>query len=158
FHCSCQPSHPERIDSMLKNIFTLTIDGYGSGETDFGTRLANASSDVQIDFENFILGSLIAVLSSTDQTAVLEVAGHSDRVDTEGLSREERRLQELQASIDRTNSAADTIFAMLAAAFGPGFPSDWAKLDQVAVAPIACGGAVLLFSSGSLSDAERRAN
>lgn len=143
---------------MLKNVFSMTIDGYGSGETDFGSRIANVSDDVRFDFDNFILGSLIAILSSSDQTGVLEVAGHSDRVDTDGLSREQRRVQELQASIDRTNSGCDTIFAMLAAAFGPDFPSDWAKLDQVAVAPVACGGAALLFSGGSLSDAERRAN
>ncbi len=143
---------------MLKNIFSMTIDGYGSGETDFGTRLANVSASVRFDFDTFILGSLIAVLSSADQTAVLEVAGHSDRVDTDGLSREQRRVQELQASIDRTNSAVDTIFALLATHFGFGFPSDWAKLEQVAVAPVASGGAALLFSGGSLSDAERRAN
>ena len=143
---------------MLKVVSTMTIDGYGSGETDFLTRLASVPDSVREEFDNLIFFRLVEVLNTADQTAVLSMEGHSDRVDSGGLSREELRIQELTASVNRVNSAGDGIFQLLNNWFGPGFPPDWADLSQVAVGFVACGGASLLHSTPSLSDAQRRAN
>lgn len=143
---------------MFKIVSTMVIDGYGSGETDFRTQLDRVPESVRDEFNNLIFFRLIEVWNTADQTAVLSLEGHSDRVDTAGLSREERRIEELTASVNRVNSAGDGIFQMLAEWFGPGFPADWADLSQIAVGFAASGGAALLHSDANLSDAQRRAN
>jgi len=143
---------------VFKIISTVVIDGYGSGETDFLTQLDRVPDSVREEFNNLIFTRLVEVWSTNDQTAVLSMEGHSDRVDTDGLSREQRRIEELTASVNRVNSAGDGIFQLLANWFGPGFPADWADLSQVAVGFVASGGAALLHSDPSLSDAQRRAN
>jgi hypothetical protein len=143
---------------VFKIVSTVIIDGYGSGETDFLTQLDRVPDSVRDEFNNLIFFRLIEVWNTNDQTAVLSMEGHSDRVDTDGLSREQRRLEELSASVNRVNSAGDGIFQLLANHFGPGFPADWADLSQIGVGFAASGGAVLLHSSPSLSDAQRRAN
>jgi hypothetical protein len=143
---------------VFKIVSTVVIDGYGSGETDFLAQLDRVPDSVREEFNNLIFFRLVEVLNTTDQTAVLSMEGHSDRVDTEGLSREERRIQELTASVNRVNSAGDGIFQLLANHFGPGFPADWADLSQVVAGFAASGGAALLHSTPGLSDAQRRAN
>lgn len=144
--------------SVFKIVSTVVIDGYGSGETDFLTQLDRVPDSVREAFNNLIFFRLVEVWSTNDQTAVLSMEGHSDRVDTEGLSREQRRIEELTASVNRVNSAGDSIFRLLANWFGPSFPADWADLSQVAVEFVASGGAALLHADPGLSDAQRRAN
>ena len=113
---------------------------------------------VRDEFNNLIFFRLVEVWNTNDQTAMLSLEGHSDRVDTDGLSREERRIEELSASINRVNSAGDGIFQLLANWFGPGFPADWADLGQIGVGFAASGGAALIYSDPALSDAQQHAN
>jgi hypothetical protein len=143
---------------MQKNVSSMVVDGYGQNETDFLARLNQSPSKVQSDFKTLIIDPILAVLASSDQTAVLALEGHADRVDTPGLSREQTRTQELQASIDRANSASDGIFQTLASNSSEDFPSDWADLMQVGIVLSACGGAVLINSGVSLSEPERQQN
>jgi len=145
---------------MLKNVSEFILDGYGSGETDFLTRVSQSSQQVQDDLNLFIIDPLLAVLASTDQTAVLEIQGHSDRVDTEGLSREERRVQELQASADRANSADVGVFQIVAfnVPDPKTFPGDWADLNQVVIMRRVAGGAFLINSSAALTEEQRKQN
>jgi hypothetical protein len=102
---------------MQKIITQTIVAGYEAGETDFLFRLGQSDPQVQLDFENEIIQSLVAVLNSADQTAVLTITGHSDRVDTEGLSREQRRQQELGASSDRAESANEGVRNILHSRF-----------------------------------------
>jgi hypothetical protein len=145
---------------VLKNVGEITIDGYASGETDFATRLSNSPPEVQDEFNLTVVSPLLAVLASSDQTAVLIIQGHSDRVDTPGLSREQCRLQELQASIDRANSATHGVFQIIASKVPDpqSFPTDWADLNQVVVSPKAAGAAMLVNSDASLSEEQRKRN
>ena len=143
---------------MVKNVSSFVLDGYGSGETDFAGRLQTSSQQAQDDFALSIRDPIVAVLSSTDQTAVLCAVGHSDRVDTEGTSREQRRAQELQASIDRVNSAVDGIYQLVAAQIAAEIPTDWGEVTNVGVKPVAAGAAVLVESADALSEEQRLRN
>jgi hypothetical protein len=143
---------------VLKNVSSFVLDGYGSGETDFVDRLRTSGQQVQDDFALSIRDPIVAVLSSTDQTAVLRAIGHSDRVDKEGTSREQRRAQELQASIDRVNSALDGIYQLVAAQIGAEIPTDWGEVTNIGVTPVAAGAAVLVESADALSEEQRQRN
>jgi hypothetical protein len=77
---------------MIKTNSLAILDGYGSGETNFMAQLGTSDAQVQV-FDSFIFVPILAVLNSPDQSAVLAIIGHSDRVDTEGLTREQRRRQ-----------------------------------------------------------------
>jgi hypothetical protein len=79
--------------SMVRTVSALTVDGYGSGEVRFLTRLNNSDPQVQQDFENLFIQPILRVIPSDTITAVLVVEGHADRVDTAGLTREQRRQQ-----------------------------------------------------------------
>jgi hypothetical protein len=145
---------------MIKDIGEITIDGYGSGETDFVTRLSLSPFEIQDQFEATITSRLISVLGSSDQAAVLVIQGHSDRVDTQGLSREQRRVQELQASADRAQSADAGVFQIISIRIPDpqSFPQDWANVNQVAVMRRVAGAAMLVNSDESLSEDQRKQN
>ena len=145
---------------MLKNVGEITIDGYASGETDFPTRLSESPGEVQNEFNLTVISPLLAVLASSDQTAVLIIQGHSDRVDTPGLSREACRLQELQASADRAKSADDGVFKIIASKVPDpqSFPADWADVSQVVVSTKVTGAALLVNSDTSLTEQQRKQN
>ena len=81
---------------MQKDKHEFTVDGYGSGETDFLVRLSQDGIMQQLVIDT-IIDPIVAVLASGDDGAVLTVAGHSDRVDTAGLSHIDRLAQEADA-------------------------------------------------------------
>jgi flagellar motor protein MotB len=143
---------------MQKVITQMIVAGYGAGETNFLFRLGQSDPQVQLDFENEIIQPLVAVLNSADQTAVLTITGHSDRVDTEGLSREQRRQQELDASSDRAKSADYGVKNILHSRFQGMLPVDLDDIDLLAIVFRAAGAAVLWEKGSSLSAAQRRQN
>jgi hypothetical protein len=136
----------------------IFIDGYGSGETDFLTRLSQSSQEVKDDFERKIIQPILAVLASTDQTAVLSILGASDRVDTQGTSREQRRLQELRASYDRAKSAEDAVFQIVSSRVQGPFPNNFADVMQVGIQASGLGAAQLVEFSDWLSEEQRKRN
>jgi hypothetical protein len=156
--CRAQKARRSEESVMIKEITVFTIDGYGSGETDFAARLAQSGPQVQLDFQTSIIDPLLMVLSSPDQSAVLTITGHSDRVDTAGLTREQRRLQEFSASTDRADSAAEGIEQIIHDRLLGFVPDDFDELQQVAIFPRAAGAAVLRESAEALSDVQRRRN
>jgi hypothetical protein len=143
---------------MIKTITQTIIDGYGSGETDFLTRFGQSDVQVQIDIETNILNPILAVLNSPDQSAVLTVTGHSDRVDTEGLTREQRRQQEFAASGERANNAAEGVKQIIRDNFLGVVPANLDELQQLAILVRAAGAAVLSESAEGLSEEQRRRN
>lgn len=143
---------------MIKTITEAILDGYGSGETDFLVQFQK--SDVQMlgDFETNILNPILGVLNSLDQSAVLTVTGHSDRVDTGGLTREQRRQQEFTASETRANNAAEGVRQLIRDSFSGRVPADFDELAQLAILVRAAGAAVLKESAEALSEEQRKRN
>jgi methyl coenzyme M reductase gamma subunit len=143
---------------MIKTITQMSIDGYGAGETDFATRFSLSDPQVQLDFETEIIQPILAVLSSSDQTAVLTINGHSDRVDTEGLTREQRRQQEFEASQARSTSADEGVKEIIRSRFLGFVPADLDELQQIAILPRPAGAAVLREGSELLTEEQRKRN
>lgn len=143
---------------MQKIITQMIVADYGAGETNFLTRLGQADAQVQLDFENEIIQPIVAVLSSADETAVLTITGHSDRVDTEGLTREQRRQQELDASTARAQSADEGVRTILHSRFPGMLPIDLDEIQSLAIVFRSSGAAVLAESSDFLSEVQRRQN
>lgn len=143
---------------MQKIITHMIVDGYEAGETAFLFRLGQSNPQVQLDFENEIILPLVAVLSSADQTAVLTITGCSDRVDTEGLSREQRRQQELDASRARAESAEDGVRTILESRFPGMLPIDLGEIQSLGIIQAPVGTAYLVENSASLSAEQRRRN
>ena len=81
-------------------------------------------------------------------------------MDTEGLSRENRRLQELQANADQAKSASAGVFQIVASEVPnpEAFPADWADVSQVAMLTRVAGAALLFNSSAALTEAQRKEN
>lgn len=143
---------------MIRSITECIFDGYGSGQTDFLVRLNQADPALAVDFEISIITPLLEVLANPDQTGVLTITGHSDRVDTPGLTREQRREQELQASADRSDSAEAGIKQILASRMAGPAPADWDDVQQLAFLSRVAGAAVLKEGGASLSEQQRRRN
>ena len=143
---------------MIKTISEAVIDGYGSGETDFLVRFGQSEVEVQIVIETNIFAPILAVLNTPDQSAVLTITGHSDRVDTEGLTREQRRLQEFTASGDRALNATEAVKQIIRDNL-PGFALlDIDGIQQLAILPRAAGAAVLEETATGLSEEQRKRN
>jgi hypothetical protein len=147
---------------MIKSITQMVVDGYESGVTDFMTRLGQAPAEVQQEFDVEIIQPILAVLRApaVNEAAVLTITGHSDRVDTEGLTREQRRQQEFDASEARAASAAagvqQRIIEQLPA---PELtPDDFEAIAELAILPRPAGAAVLREKTDALSEDQRRMN
>lgn len=143
---------------MVKTITQMTVDGYKAHQTDFATQLSLSDSQVQLDFETEIIQPILAVLSSSDQTAVLTITGHADRVDTEGLTREQRRQQEFEASQARSDSADQGVKEIIRSRFLGFVPADLDELQQLAILPRPAGAAVLREASDMLTEEQRKRN
>ena len=143
---------------MIKTITQTIVDGYGSGETDFLVRLGQSDPQVQLDFDTEIIQPILAVLTSPDQSAVLTITGHGDRVDTEGLTREQRRQQEFAASETRMNSATEGVKQIIRGRFLGFVPADFNELQQLAILSRAAGAAVLNEAAEILSEEQRKRN
>ncbi|GAA2427769.1 hypothetical protein [Streptomyces coeruleofuscus] len=94
----------------MSSQHTTEVDGYLSGQFDFATALATHSQALQDDAMNAALA--VAKAEKFSGTfCTITVVGHSDRDDTPGLTQDQRRASELNASTKRAESARDWIFA-----------------------------------------------
>lgn len=143
---------------MIQTITQTVVNGYFSGQLDFLERLGQSDQQVQLDFETEIIQPLLVVLSSPDQSAVLTITGHSDRVDTEGLTREQRRKLEFDASDARANSAAEGVKQIIRNRLLGFIPADFDEVQQLAILPRPSGAAVLREAADFLSEDQRRQN
>jgi hypothetical protein len=139
----------------------IEMSGYHSGETDFDPAYARAVTDIAdfaTNFEDHIMAPLVHVAQDLSQCAMLRVTGLSDRVDTAGLTREQIRDQEYEASSVRARSATDGIFAMLNARVGGTLGADWVDVPNIAVSNQGSGAAYLTESGSPLTEAQRQRN
>jgi hypothetical protein len=143
---------------VIKTVTEMIVDGYGTGELDFLTRLSQAESLTQIGFDTEIIQPLLAVLETDSETAVLTITGHADRVDTEGLTREQRRQQEFDSSDARALSAVAGVRQLIDQQTPFFIPADLNDLSQLHVADRPAGAAVLKESTDSLSEEQRQRN
>lgn len=143
---------------MTKTITESIVDGYESGSLDLLAALDAASDQVRQEFEDAVIAPMLAIIVNTGESGVVTVAGHGDRVDTPGLTREQRRLQELQASTDRASNAVDAITQIINERLKGRVPADLNDLPQLALIPRASGAALLVESSDALSEDQRRRN
>jgi flagellar motor protein MotB len=143
---------------MIKTTSSGVLAGYGAGEIDFNVRLEQSSEQARISVDDKIFFPLLAVLDSPDQSAVLVIIGHSDRVDTEGLTREQRRQQELKVSEDRAHNAFEAVKQIIRENFPEFVPLDISDLPQLTFVIISSGAAVLLEPAEVLSEEQRSLN
>jgi hypothetical protein len=143
---------------MIKTITEAIVDGYGPEQPDFLTRLNEADFLTQVGFDTQIIQPILAVLETTDQSAVLTITGHSDRVDTEGLSREQRRQLELDVSDNRAISAKAGVRQLINEQTPFFIPDDLNDMEQLFVADRPAGAAVLKELGESLTDEQRLRN
>jgi hypothetical protein len=147
---------PGEAIGVIKTVTEAVVDGYGPGEVALIPRLTEGEPQMRQAFEANVIEPLLAVVLSDGETAVLKIEGHSDREDSPGLSREQRRQSELAASVARANSATDGAFELLAFEFPGLFPAS--DRAQVGVMPTGAGGAQLVESADSLTEVQRRRN
>ena len=136
----------------------MILAGYGSGEIDFMMRLGQSDELVRTEIDNKILFPLLAVLNSPDQSAVLVIVGHSDRVDTEGLTREQRLKQELRASEDRAFNDVEAVKQIIRDNLPRFAPLDIDPIQQLTFVMIPSGAAQLMEPAEGLSEEQRRLN
>lgn len=141
---------------MKKVVAQTPVDGYGSGELDFLGRLQSAP-EAFAAVQSEIVQPLVQVLTTDGQTAVMTVTGHSDRVDDPGLSREQRRIKELEASQARAQSAVNGVLELIRSA-GVEVPDNFEELQQLEIADRGAGAAVLREFSDALGEDQRKRN
>jgi hypothetical protein len=126
---------------MTKTITEFVLDGYGQGETDFKTRLTADMDVAYVSFDTQILQPLAQVLGDPNQAAVLTIAGHSDLAGSGDEAA--RRQQELDASVNRMQSAVDGMEELLAET-APGYVAGSSDSNpQIAIYGRASGAALL---------------
>lgn len=143
---------------MNKIVTEMIVDGYVANQTDFLERLGQADFLTQTGFDTQILQPLLAVLNTDDESAVLTITGHADRVDTSGLSREQIRQQEFEASDARAVSAKAGVRELVNQNTPFFIPDDLNDMDQIFIADRPAGAAVLREDSVPLSEDQRQRN
>lgn len=146
---------------MPKQSVEFSAGGYGSHETDFKTLFDTLGSSLQnLIFDEVVTPAASAEATSTGQFCAVMILGHSDRVDSPGLTSEQRRADELTASASRAESARNWLFneiAELVQVQGGVVPADISSLQSVSLLTAACGSADLIHTTPS-SPAERAEN
>lgn len=137
-------------------IFEAIVNGFGSGETDLATRLAQDPVQAAL-FNSQIIDNIVDVLRSPDAGAALAVAGHADRDDTAGLSHIQHLAIEKTASENWVNNAIAHIHQLVQQQ-EPTAPSDLNTLAFFDVLLRAPGAGVLAQDAAALSDAQRKLN
>jgi hypothetical protein len=135
--------------------------GYLSGETAFDPAYQRARTNIAgfaNDFDQNIIAPLAYVAQNPDLAAHVQIIALADRVDTAGLSREQIRQQEFQASLDRANAASDGLFAILNNEVGGGLGSGWSDVNNIAEFRQGIGASILAESGPNLSEAQRQRN
>lgn len=127
----------------MKSRFVVEIRGYLSHETDFPT-LLNRRPDLQNPAITAIIDSAFEAFENSDGTksAVVVIVGYSDREDSPGLTDEQRRASELQASQARADSASAWLLDKvnsIAQGIGMQIEIDWKGVATVAMESIGVG-------------------
>ncbi|MCX4543516.1 hypothetical protein [Streptomyces sp. NBC_01565] len=145
---------------MIKFEAEIPIPGYGAGQYDFGAVLATRPQ-AAVDAVNLEVADRAANAEEFDgQACVITVVGHSDRDDTPGLTPEQRRESERNASRRRADDAAAWLFRQIVLrlqASGITPPATVADLRGTSIFTAAAGAADLVHPVPA-GETERREN
>lgn len=128
----------------------LAVDGFASGEVDFGARLATSSQAVKDDFDRLVMSPIV----NGADGVFLMVVGYSDRVDT-GQSHAESLRIENEASKQRAESAEATVVTKLAEWLDPA-PTTLEQVPNLASNVFGTGASLLYVEP--ISEDDRRKN
>ena len=133
---------------MRVDLGDVPCAGYASQQFDFPALHAQLSQAIR-DLLDVMIEAAIAAEGFPDQGAfcIVIFVGHSDRVDTPGLTSEARRAQELQMSELRAESAQAFFFTEFVNRMldrGLTIPADQASMTNVDLRTVACGSADLV--------------
>jgi len=126
------------------NEAVILLTGYASGETDFATRCGRLSAADMQTLEQLAV-RIGSAMNEQQSMAVLLLEGHSDRQDLPGMTTEQRRASELDASTKRVASAYQWFQARIADAAGP--PDCQDQWSRILLVPNAFGAATLINAS-----------
>ncbi|MEV5936549.1 hypothetical protein AB0L56_28435 [Streptomyces sp. NPDC052079] len=147
---------------MAKTLTDLPISGFVAQEVAFSQLFGRLSASTRnIIRENVIEPAVNAQhFPSNNQFCVIFILGHSDRVDTPGLSSEQRRAQELDASDKRATSAGEWVFDQITAALtaaGETPPSSVQDATNFDIVLMPCGASGLVHVTPA-NEAQRQEN
>ncbi|MEV5014335.1 hypothetical protein ACIGW1_12470 [Streptomyces sp. NPDC053780] len=147
---------------MAKTTTDLPVDGFVAQEVAFSQLFSRLSSGFKNAIRENVTEPAVNAekIPSNHQFCLITVLGHSDRVDTAGLSSEQRRAQELEASDKRAISAFQWVFDQITAALiaaGETPPPGVKDATNFGIVPIPCGAANLL-NVVPTSEAQRQEN
>ena len=146
----------------MRELTEIPVSGYNSHEFDFPALLSRQSQALQ----DLVQAEVIAPLADAEMVpeagkfCTVTVIGHSDRVDTPGMTSEQRRADELSASQLRAESAQAFLFSQLfdlVQAAGGTPPVDLASMQNGAIFTVAAGAADLLHTVPA-NESERQDN
>jgi flagellar motor protein MotB len=142
--------------TMKKSFDEFSLSGYGDRKTKFVERLIEANKLEA--FVDIIVQPIAAVLRSSDQTAVLTITGHADRVDIEGLTREQRRADEFTVSNERAIDAAEGTRNLISGVPDMPKPDELPFHQQLEFLTEAAGAAALIHANDVLTPEQRLEN
>lgn len=149
---------------MRVRLNEVRCNGYASQHTDFGELYVTTPlSQDDINNLNVMIETAVSVERDPNSSSFCDITilGHSDRVDTSGLSSEQRRQMELDASTARAKSAQDWLFNEITnrlLAEGYAIPADLSSMQNVTIRAIPCGSADLEHKTPGNDEQKRREN
>jgi hypothetical protein len=147
---------------MAKTLTDLPVSGFVAEEVDFSQLFSRLSASARNAIRHEVIEPAVNAehFPSNNQFCLITVLGHSDRVDTAGLTSEQRRAQELDASDKRAISAGAWVFDQITAALtaaGETPPDGVENATNFDIVLIPCGAANLINVVPS-SEAQRKQN
>lgn len=147
---------------MAKTLTDLPISGFVAQEVAFSQLFGRLTASAKQAIRHEVVEPAVNAehFPSNNQFCLITVLGHSDRVDTAGLSAEQRRAQELDASDKRARSAGTWVFDQIAAALtaaGQTPPASVANSTNFDIVTVPCGAADLV-NVVPTSEAQRAQN
>jgi outer membrane protein OmpA-like peptidoglycan-associated protein len=147
---------------MAKTLSDLPIGGFVAQEVAFSQLFDRLGASAKNIIRQEVIEPAVNAqhFPSNNQFCLITVLGHSDRVDTAGLSTEQRRAQELDASDKRAGSAGAWVFDQITAALtaaGETPPASVQNATNFDIVTMPCGAAALL-NVVPASEAQRAEN
>ncbi|MEU2588992.1 hypothetical protein ABZ612_40590 [Streptomyces avermitilis] len=147
---------------MAKTLVNLVITEFVAQEVDFSQLFSRQSANVKQTVRHEVVEPAVNAehYPSNNQFCLIAVLGHSDRVDTPGLSAEQRREQERDASAKRATSASEWVFDQITAALtaaGENPPASVADATNFDIYTVPCGAADLV-NVVPTNEAQRKEN
>ncbi|MEV6396033.1 hypothetical protein AB0M39_14865 [Streptomyces sp. NPDC051907] len=145
---------------MVKFEVEIPVSGYHAGRYDFEELLSSLSQGAQDIVNREIADRAANAEEFADQFCVVTVVGHSDRDDTAGLTSEQRRESERQASRNRADNAVQWLFHQIVLrlqASGITPPTNLAELRRTSIFTAVAGAADLEVKTPA-SEEDRREN